>query len=37
MLIPMVLCIFPSVVMVVMGPAIIQIVRVVGPMLAGGK
>lgn len=37
MLIPLVLCIFPSVLMVVLGPALIQIVREIGPMLGGGK
>jgi tight adherence protein C len=33
MLFPLVLFIFPSIIMVVLGPAIIQIVRTVGPML----
>ncbi|MGJ7917972.1 type II secretion system F family protein [Massilia sp. LXY-6] len=35
MLFPLVLFIFPSIIMVVLGPAIIQIVRHVGPMLSG--
>lgn len=34
MLFPLVLFIFPSIIMVVLGPAIIQIIRTVGPMLA---
>jgi tight adherence protein C len=33
MLFPLVLFIFPSIIMVVLGPAIIQIVRTIGPML----
>jgi tight adherence protein C len=33
MLFPLVLFIFPSIIMVVLGPAIIQIIRTVGPML----
>lgn len=36
MLIPLVTCIFPAVVMVVLGPAVIQIVRTVLPMLSLG-
>jgi len=35
MLIPMVLFIFPSIIMVMMGPAVIQIIRTVMPMLTG--
>jgi tight adherence protein C len=35
MLIPLVLCIFPAIIMVVMGPAVIQIIRTMGPMLTG--
>ena len=35
MLIPLVTCIFPSVIMVILGPAIIQIVRTIVPMLSG--
>jgi len=35
MLFPLVLFIFPSIIMVVVGPAIIQIVRQIGPMLSG--
>lgn len=37
MLFPLVMFIFPSVLMVVLGPAVIQIIRTVGPMLAGQK
>jgi tight adherence protein C len=33
MLIPLVVCIFPSIMMVILGPAIIQIIRHVLPML----
>lgn len=36
MLFPLVLCIFPAVLMVVLGPAIIQIIRTLAPMLSGG-
>ena len=35
MLLPLTLCIFPSVIMVVLGPALIQIVRVILPALEG--
>lgn len=35
MLIPIVLFIFPSIIMVMMGPAVIQIVRTVMPMMSG--
>ncbi|MOA41918.1 Bacterial type II secretion system protein F domain protein [compost metagenome] len=35
MLLPLVLCIFPSIVMVVLGPALIGILRTVLPMMAG--
>lgn len=35
LLLPLVLFIFPSVIMVVMGPAMIQMVRTIGPMLSG--
>ena len=35
MLIPLVLCIFPSILMVILGPAAIQIVRTILPMIAG--
>lgn len=37
MLIPLVTCIFPAVIMVILGPAIIQIVRTILPMLSGGR
>lgn len=37
MLFPLVVCIFPSVIMVIMGPAAIQIVRTMLPMLGGGR
>jgi tight adherence protein C len=36
LLIPLVTCIFPAVIMVVLGPAIIQIIRTVLPMLSNG-
>ncbi len=36
MLLPLVICIFPSIIMVIMGPAAIQIIRTVLPMLNGG-
>jgi tight adherence protein C len=35
MLIPLVLCIFPSILMVILGPAAIQIIRTLLPMLGG--
>ena len=35
MLIPLVVCIFPSIIMVILGPAVIQIIRTIGPMLEG--
>lgn len=35
MLFPLVLCIFPSIVMVVLGPALIRMVRTVMPIIAG--
>jgi tight adherence protein C len=34
-LIPLVLCIFPSIIMVIMGPAAIQVIRIVLPLLGG--
>ena len=37
MLLPLVLCIFPSIIMVVMGPAAIQVVRTLMPMFGGGN
>jgi len=37
MLFPLVMFIFPSVIMVVLGPALIQIVRNLGPMLTGNR
>ena len=36
-LIPLVLCIFPSIIMVIMGPAAIQIIRIMLPLLSGGQ
>jgi tight adherence protein C len=35
MLFPLVLFIFPSIIMVILGPAIIQVIRTVVPMLSG--
>jgi tight adherence protein C len=35
MLIPLVLCIFPSILMVILGPAAIQIIRTLAPMFGG--
>jgi tight adherence protein C len=35
LLFPLVLCIFPSIIMVVMGPAVVQVLRTLVPMLAG--
>jgi tight adherence protein C len=35
MLFPLVVCIFPSITMVILGPAAIQVIRTIGPMLAG--
>lgn len=37
MLFPLVTCIFPAIVMVVLGPAIIRVVRMIIPMLAGAS
>lgn len=36
MLFPLVVCIFPSIIMVIMGPAAIQVIRTIMPMLSGG-
>jgi len=35
MLIPLVLCIFPCISMVILTPAVIRMVRMIGPMLNG--
>ncbi|MDM0057538.1 type II secretion system F family protein [Variovorax fucosicus] len=35
MLLPLVICVFPSIIMVVLGPAVIQIIRTMLPMLTG--
>ena len=37
MLFPLVVCIFPSIIMVIMGPAAIQIIRTILPMIGGEK
>jgi tight adherence protein C len=37
MLFPLVTCIFPSIIMVMLGPAVIQIIRTLLPLLTGGK
>lgn len=37
MLFPLVICIFPSIIMVILGPAAIQIMRTILPMLNGGQ
>jgi tight adherence protein C len=37
MLIPLVTCIFPAVIMVILGPAMITIIRTVLPLLSGGN
>lgn len=36
MLVPLVVFIFPSIIMVILGPAVIQIIRTIMPMLSGG-
>lgn len=36
MLFPLVVCVFPSIIMVIMGPAVIQVIRTIAPMLNGG-
>lgn len=35
MLFPLVVCIFPSIIMVIMGPAAIQVIRTIMPMISG--
>lgn len=37
MLLPLVICIFPSIIMVILGPAVIHIIRTALPMMTGGK
>jgi tight adherence protein C len=36
MLLPLVICIFPCISMVILTPAVIRMVRVIAPMLVGG-
>ncbi|AGU48736.1 putative type 2 secretion system protein [Variovorax paradoxus B4] len=36
MLLPLVLCIFPAISLVILAPAAIRVVRIIGPMLGGG-
>jgi tight adherence protein C len=37
MLFPLILCIFPSMLLVLVGPASIQMVRILFPFMAGGN
>ena len=37
MLLPLVLCIFPCISAVILTPAVIRMVRIIGPMLGGGN
>ncbi|PBI95010.1 Bacterial type II secretion system protein F domain protein [Variovorax boronicumulans] len=37
MLLPLVLCIFPCISLVILTPAVIRVVRMIGPMLSGGQ
>ncbi|PLC07226.1 type II secretion system protein [Variovorax sp. RO1] len=37
MLLPLVLCIFPCISMVILTPAAIRVIRMIGPMLSGGQ
>lgn len=37
MLLPLVLCIFPCISLVILTPAAIRVIRMIGPMLSGGQ
>jgi tight adherence protein C len=37
MLFPLIICIFPSIIMVILGPAVVQIFRTLLPLLSGNQ